>query len=484
MKIRSCNESGGDMRKGIRLIASVLAGAIFMLNTGITSYAEDITYLSEEDVEKTTADGKEKKPEEIKQEIIAKAMGLPIETNQLKNWPKGPEICGEAGIVMDMDDGAILYGKSIDRKYYPASITKIMTALVALENSEMTDVVTFSEQSLACQHSGYAHIAMKKDEQISMKDALYAMMLASANEVAYAIGENVGGTYDRFVEMMNERAKELGCENTHFMNTNGMFDENHYVSARDMALITKEAFSKKELLEIMQTPQYTIPVTNVAQEERTFQQKHRMMVQGKYYDSRCFGGKTGYTDKSYNTLVTAMEENGRRIVIVILGSRDHTYENTKALAEYAFQNFEQTKIADQEAAKKYREISETACVTLPKEIKFKDLKSEFQPSGELRYFYEGNLVGVTTAKLAAEHKIEGAALKDEQQNEETKQKTKSWKMIWILVSVVLIVIVILVILLRMHAIRKRKERMRRRRAMQKRKQEIRKRREKTEYSDL
>lgn len=88
---------------------------------------------------------------------------------------------------------------------------------------------------------------MKKDEQINMRDALHAMMLASANEVAYAIGETVGGTYEHFVQMMNERAKELGCENTHFMNANGMFDENHYVSARDMALITREAFSKSEL---------------------------------------------------------------------------------------------------------------------------------------------------------------------------------------------------------------------------------------------
>lgn len=465
------------MRKGIRFIASVLAGAIFMLNTGITSYAEEIIYLSEEDIEKTTADGKEKEPKEIKQELIEKAKALPVETNMLKNWVKGPEICGEAGIVMDMDNGAILYGKAIDRKYYPASITKIMTALVALENSQMTDTVTFSEQSLGCQHSGYAHIAMKKDEQINMRDALYAMMLASANEVAYAIGENVAGTYEHFVQMMNERVKELGCENTHFMNTNGMFDENHYVSARDMALITREAFSKSELLEIMQTSQYTIPVTNIAQEERTFQQKHRMMVQGKYYDPRCFGGKTGYTDQSYNTLVTAMEENGRKIVIVILGSRDHTYEDTKALAEYAFQNFEQIKISEQETSKKYSEISETACVTLPKDVKFKDLKSELKPNGELRYSYEGNLVGVTTAKLAAEHKIEGAALKAEQQEDKAKQEAKPWKMIWIILAIVLVVIAILGILLQIRATKKRKERMRRRREMQRRRQQQRRKRE-------
>ena len=109
------------MRKGIRLIASVLTGAIFMLNLGIVSYAaESVTYLSEEEIQKQKEDGTEKTAEEIKEELLAKARALPVETNELKNWPKGPEICGESGIVMDMDNGAILYGKSIDKKYYPA----------------------------------------------------------------------------------------------------------------------------------------------------------------------------------------------------------------------------------------------------------------------------------------------------------------------------------------------------------------------------
>ena len=442
------------MRKGIRLIASVLTGAIFMSNFGIATYAaEQVTYLAEDGIETKNQDGTDKTEEQLKEEILLKAKELPIETNEVKGWPEGPKICGEAGIVMDMDNGAILYGKSIDKKYYPASITKIMTALLALENSQMTDRVTFSEESLECQHDGYAHIAMKSGEQITMQDALYAMMLASANEVAYAIGEAVGGTYENFVSMMNERAKELGCENTHFVNTNGIFDENHYVSAKDMALIAKEAFSREELLKIMQTLEYTIQPTALEAEPRIFQQKHKMLLQGKYYDSRCIGGKTGYTDLSYNTLVTALEEDGRRIVVVILGSRDETYENTKALADYAFQKFQKIPIAEHETSERISNIPEAATVTIPKDVRFDDLKYRAKTDGELRYFYQDELVGTTTATIRVEQKIE----KTEKKEEKEESKTN----LWITIGIVAAILILLAVFLEILIIRRRKAKTRR-----------------------
>lgn len=475
------------MRKGIRLIASVLTGAIFMLNLGIVSYAaESVTYLSEEEIQKQKEDGTEKTAEEIKEELLAKARALPVETNELKNWPKGPEICGESGIVMDMDNGAILYGKSIDKKYYPASITKIMTALVALENSEMTDLVTFSENSIQCQRSGYAHIAMKSGEQITMRDALHAMMLASANEVAYAIGETVGGTHENFVKMMNDCARKLGCENTNFVNTNGIFDENHYVSARDMALIAKEAFSKSELLDIMRTSEYTIPATNLEDEARTFQQKHKMMVQGKYYDQRCIGGKTGYTDLSYNTLVTALEENGRRIVVVILGSRDETYENTKAMADYAFQNFEQISIAENADVKELIGIPENASVTVPKGVTFQELDCEADESGEITYSYQKNPVGTMTAKLTKEQKIELLQIQkdDVQPDKEDKEEKETWlttEHIIMLVIVGILILILLIVIL-VVKVRKRRARIKRRREMRRRRQqEMRRRNQRREF---
>lgn len=472
------------MRKGIYFIASVLAGAMFFLCSGITTVRanEDITYL---EVPKTKEDGTEKTEEEMKKEILEKARTLPVETDALKGWPKGPVICGEAAVVMDMDNGAVLYGKSMDKKYYPASITKIMTALLALENSSMSDPVTFSGESLQCQYGGYAHIAMKEGEQITMNDALHALMLASANEVAYAIGETVGGTHENFVQMMNDRAAELGCENTHFMNTNGMFDENHYVSARDMALIAKEAFSKSELLDIVQTLQYTIPKTNLGSEPRTFQQKHKMLIQGKYYDPRCTGGKTGYTDKSYNTLVTTFAENGRNIVVVILGSRDDTVENTKALADYAFQNFETLSVADNAEMKEMAGIPEDASVTVPKGVTFKDLECEVDDNGKVTYFYKKNPVGTMTANLTKEQKIELSQIqKEDVQTDEKAKETESWltkEIIITFVAIGTILVILLVVFLVVRARKRRARRRRRREMRRRRRQEMRRRNKRSEF---
>lgn len=468
------------MRRGIRWIASALAGAMFLCCGSVPVRAnEEVTYV---EVSDTKEDGTEKTAEEMKEEILEASIALPIETNELKNWPKGPEIFGEAGIVMDMENGAILYGKSIDKKYYPASITKIMTALLALENSKMDDIVTFSRESLVCQHGGYAHIAMREGEQITMRDALHALMLASANEVAYAIGETVGGTHENFVKMMNDRAKELGCMNTNFMNTNGMFDEKHYVSARDMALIAKAAFSKSELLEIVQTLEYTIPPTNVQSEARTFQQKHKMLLQGECYDSRCTGGKTGYTEKSYNTLVTTFEENGRSIVVVILASRNDTFENTKLLADYAFQNFERLSIAEHEKSKELTEIPATATVTVPKETDFKKLKYVMKENGELQYLYEGNPVGLTTAKLVENLKVRSEEEQAEKEDEKENGLSAKQKLI-LGVGTAVVVLTIVGIIIGVIMARKKKERMRRRQELLRRRRRMEERRRRRDGSE-
>lgn len=469
------------MRRGIQWIASALAGAMFLCCGSVPVRAEEqVKYV---EVATTKEDGTEKTAEEIKKEILETSMALPIETNTLENWPQGPEIFGEAGIVMDMDNGAILYGKSIDTKYYPASITKIMTALVALENSEMDDVVTFSRESLDCQHGGYAHIAMQEGEQITMRDALHALMLASANEVAYAIGETVGGTHENFVKMMNDRAKELGCQNTHFMNTNGMFDENHYVSARDMALISKAAFSKSELLEVVQTLEYTIPPTNIQSESRTFQQKHKMLLQGKYYDSRCTGGKTGYTEKSYNTLVTTFEDGGRSLVVVILASRNDTFENTKLLADYAFDHFETLSIAEHETSKKLTGIPETATVTVPKGLDFKKLKYETKENGALQYLYDGNPVGETIVKVVSDPELTAKEESEQKQNDEKEEGLSTKQKLLLGVGIGVVVLAIIGIVVWVILARKKKERMRRRREMMRRRRMMEERRRRAERRD-
>jgi D-alanyl-D-alanine carboxypeptidase (penicillin-binding protein 5/6) len=155
-------------------------------------------------------------------------------------WADSPSIMGESGIVMEISTGSILYEKNMHDIHYPASITKIMTALLAIENCEMDEIVTVPPEAVYMEDKG-THIALDAGEQLTVEQCLYAIMLASANDAAYALAEHVGGTYENFIRMMNEKAKELGCQNTNFTNPHGLPDENHVTSAYDMALITKAA---------------------------------------------------------------------------------------------------------------------------------------------------------------------------------------------------------------------------------------------------
>ncbi|WP_444492153.1 D-alanyl-D-alanine carboxypeptidase family protein [[Ruminococcus] torques] len=222
------------------------------------------------------------------------------ETNGLENWPQGPHVYANSAIVMEMNSGAILYGKKINDKHYPASITKLLTALVALENADPDDEVYFSEDSVSFLEYGDASIGMRPGEILSMNDALYGMLLASANEVSYAIAESVGkkmgGGFETFIQKMNERCEELGCTGSHWTNANGLHDENHYTTAHDMALIGSAVYQFDKFREVTQTLNYTIPPTNLVNESRTFQQNHKMLWVGAHYSyDYCTGGKTGYT---------------------------------------------------------------------------------------------------------------------------------------------------------------------------------------------
>ena len=231
------------------------------------------------------------------------AYNMAISSNGLTGWPQGPATYGEAAIVMEAESGAILYAKNIDGKGYPASITKVLTALIALENGSLNDKITITQSCIDFLEYGDAHIGMTTGEEITLNDALHALLLASANEVAYAIGDNTGEGYEWFINQMNARAKELGALNSNFVNTNGLNDENHYTTARDMALITRELYMKhEEFKTISQTLQYTIPPTNLQPESRIFQQKHKMFYESnEYYYPYVTAGKTGYTEQAMNT---------------------------------------------------------------------------------------------------------------------------------------------------------------------------------------
>lgn len=172
-------------------------------------------------------------------------------------WVDSPSIMGESGIVMEVSTGTILYEKNMHDIHYPASITKIMTVLLAIENCEMDEIVTVPPEAVYMEDKG-SHIALDAGEQLTVEQCLYAIMLASANDAAYALAEHVGGTYENFIRMMNEEAKELGCENTNFTNPHGLPDENHVTSAYDMALITKAALQCDMFQTVSGTSYYEI----------------------------------------------------------------------------------------------------------------------------------------------------------------------------------------------------------------------------------
>lgn len=457
------------MRKNLGRWIGIIISAILVSNCGMNVQA-----APENKPATAGEEQKEQTPENKREQELKRAYNKTIETNGISGWPQGPQIYGESAIVMDMQSGAVLYGKGIDEKRYPASITKILTALVALDNCELTDKVVFSREAIGCLEPGYSHLSMKPDEEITMKDALCGLMLASANEVAYAIAENVGGTHENFINMMNNKAKELGCTGTHFINASGMFSEEHYTTARDMALISRAAFQNPDLLEIIQTKQYTIPPTNKEKESRTFQQHHKMRIQGEFFDERCIGGKTGYTDEASNTLVTLMEEDGRKVISVVMKAKKDIYPGTKAICDYAFEKFEEVNISQNEKSEKYRNMDSEAYVTLPVGMSFDDLTSKMDDKGNIDYFYGKHFVG--SGKLVLK---ENAKMKIKGNDKKSSKSNIKWVIGCVVIAIILTAAALIHILLES----KRNQSMRRRRKQKVMRSKKRRRKKKDDFLD-
>lgn len=256
---------------------------------------------------------------------------------------KAPDLVSNAAVILDAETGNILYQKNADDKHYPASITKLMTCLLAIENSSLSETVTMSYDAIWGIERDSSHIALNVDESLSMEDCLYALMLESANEVAWGIGEHLAnGSIEAFAEMMNERADKLGLKNTHFVNANGLHDDNHYTSCYDMALIAKECLKYKEFRTITGTMNHTIAPTNLCDEERPLWQHCKLINSASdYYYEYCEGGKPGYTDAALNTLVSWSKKNDIELICVVMDCNGayNTYTDTIALCNYCFENF-------------------------------------------------------------------------------------------------------------------------------------------------
>ncbi|MCL2865234.1 MAG: D-alanyl-D-alanine carboxypeptidase [Lachnospiraceae bacterium] len=344
---------------------------------------------------------------EEKERIRQESFDTPPETNRIADWPEGPHIYGHAAILMEMNSGAILYAKRAEQRFYPASITKLLTTLVALENSNLEDVIVFSEESIAFLQWDYAHISVQPGEELTMEQALYALLLASANEVGYGIAETIGtamgGDHDTFLEQMNTRAQEIGAMHSHWSNAHGLHGADHYTTAYDMALIMAELYQNPAFLHFMSCLEYKIPETNKTEEERFLFQNHQMLWPENYWHHPYVtGGKTGFTNQAGTTLVTTADNETMQLVAVVLHDYGvQVYNSTAALLDYGFDNFVPFRL-DETGEDEFIQafLDPDAVIVLPRGMEFDRverkivLKEEGDLAGRAYYSFAGQMLGV------------------------------------------------------------------------------------------
>ncbi len=355
-----------------------------------------------------------------------------IETNLIPNWPAGPELNAEAALLMEADSGIVLYAKNIHKHLYPASTTKMMTALLAAENCDLDETVTFSHDAVFSLEPGSSNIGIDPGQAMPLSECLYGLMVASANEVANAVGEHVAGDLSSFADMMNEKAKELGCKDTHYVNANGLFDEDHYTSAYDLALVANAFFDNEYLSRIGNTASYHFVATDTQPDDFYVRNKHKL-INGEIPYEGIKGGKTGYTSEAGETLVTCAEQGDLKLICVILNevSPEQFYDTVK-LFDYGFSSFSRVNVADNEtgyaisgseffptsvdilgSSERLLSLNTESSIIMPKNITFDELTSELTYDTEwkneaayIRYSYHGVDLGYGTINYRNEKRSE------------------------------------------------------------------------------
>ena len=296
------------------------------------------------------------------------AVSLEDKTSELEN-----ALGSEAVLIMESSTGKVIYEKNGYEIKYPASTTKILTAILAIEHCNLDETATASEFAITSIPSGYSTANIQIGETLTVKDLLYALMLQSANESAVILAEHVSGSQEAFADLMNKKAEEIGCKNTHFINPNGIHSEDHYTTAYDLALIADYAMQNETFREIVKTTSFTLPATSAyPAESRTYMNTNNLIIpdfrdkSDNYYYEYATGIKTGYTTPAKNCLVSSAEKNGIQYICVVLGADtpyinggvvSYRYVDTISLFNYAFDNFSFRKIRSENDAIKDIEIS-------------------------------------------------------------------------------------------------------------------------------
>lgn len=260
-----------------------------------------------------------------------------------------PPIRSDIAMLYEVSSGETIYEKNIRQKAYPASTTKIMTALLALENCEMDEPVTVTRAALNTVSPGSSIAGLQNGEVLTMYEMLECLLVASGNDAASVIAAHIGGTVDQFVEMMNERSDELGCTGTHYTNPSGLHDENHYTTAEDLLKVTVEAMKYQEFVDIVGSAQVTIPATNKVDHPRYFNNTNQLISQAVTSEnlySKATGIKTGHTTPAGYCLVSSAEDEGLTYIAVVLGGyidettgRNYSYVDSINLFLWGFSDF-------------------------------------------------------------------------------------------------------------------------------------------------
>jgi len=366
-------------------------------------------------------------------------------SNHMTNWPQMTDIsCGSAA-VMDASDGAILYSLDREVKRYPASITKILTCLLVIENCKMTDTVTIGQDAMDVAIAGNSNIVPVLGEQFTVEQCLYMLMLKSANDIAVSLADTVSGDTASFAELMNKRAAEMGCTGTHFTNPNGLPDENHYTTAGDMALIMSNCIQNETFRKIVSTTVYTVPATNKTATERTYQNHNKLIIKDSgFYYQYCIGGKTGYTNDALRTLVAAAEKDGKTLTAVTMyAPTNQDFTDIVSLLEYGFSNF-----SEQNVTVSVNGTETSGTVTLPSGITSDQLTAEKGTDGSgntiYRYYYEKLPVGTgTEVKKAEPTSVPAASAADSANSSSSGTSGKSGKGISAL-RIILIILAVIV----------------------------------------
>ena len=255
------------------------------------------------------------------------------------------DIYSDAAILIDSKTGFVLYSKNSDEKKYPASTTKILTAIIALEKCNLDDIVTVSKSAISSIPLGYSSAYLSEGEQISVNDLITVFLVHSANDAGYVLAEHISGSIEEFAELMNQKAKEIGCENTHFTNPSGIHDENHYSTAYDLALIARYCMQNSTFKKIVSQKSCTINSTNKSDIRKYTNTNDLINPSSKYYLEECVGIKTGYTKEAKNCLISACAKNNLGLICVVLGANQinggesSRYIDSINLFKYGYSNF-------------------------------------------------------------------------------------------------------------------------------------------------